>query len=171
VSEKSARYLRIANELSDPARLLEAMAAERGDAGLGAATPAAEAVGRGAAPPAAESAGRVRPAVAPSTPTERQLAELWRGLLNVEAVSVDDDFFELGGNSLDAVALVARASAAFGVDLPLDVLLLPEFTIAELAGAVDRAQVEQASAEEVARLVASISRMPDEEVRRLLAEG
>ncbi|GGA37428.1 hypothetical protein GCM10007416_07920 [Kroppenstedtia guangzhouensis] len=39
------------------------------------------------------------------TESERKLVELWRELLNVEQVGIDDDFFELGGNSLLAVEL------------------------------------------------------------------
>jgi len=44
----------------------------------------------------------------PSTADERRIAALWCELLNIERVGVDDDFFELGGNSLIAVQLIAR---------------------------------------------------------------
>ncbi|WP_307845391.1 non-ribosomal peptide synthetase [Planomonospora sp. ID67723] len=44
----------------------------------------------------------------PRTPAERAIAGLWRELLGVETVGVDDDFFELGGHSLVAVQAVAR---------------------------------------------------------------
>lgn len=47
-----------------------------------------------------------RPHVAPRTITEHRIAGLWRAALKQESVSVTDDFFESGGNSLVAVRLM-----------------------------------------------------------------
>ncbi|MEO3755182.1 amino acid adenylation domain-containing protein [Streptomyces sp. B6B3] len=44
--------------------------------------------------------------VAPRTPTERRVAEVWRQALGLERVGVRDGFFDLGGDSIRAVALV-----------------------------------------------------------------
>ena len=41
----------------------------------------------------------------PSSGLERQLADIWRGLLGLERVGANDDFYELGGSSLDAMRL------------------------------------------------------------------
>ncbi|BBZ32871.1 non-ribosomal peptide synthetase [Mycolicibacterium confluentis] len=49
--------------------------------------------------------------VAPSTPLERALADIISNLLRVEALSVDDDFFGLGGDSVLATQLVAQIRA------------------------------------------------------------
>ncbi|OBF11851.1 non-ribosomal peptide synthetase [Mycobacterium sp. ACS4331] len=49
--------------------------------------------------------------VAPSTTLERALAHIISGLLSVEALSVDDDFFALGGDSVLATQLVAHIRA------------------------------------------------------------
>jgi amino acid adenylation domain-containing protein len=57
--------------------------------------------------------------VAPRNPTEAKLAEIWRELLGVERIGLDDDFFELGGHSLLATQAVSRVREAFGVELPL----------------------------------------------------
>src|SRR5690606_31057977 len=59
----------------------------------------------------------VRPHVPPRTPTETRLAAIWAGALGHEeesAVSVEDDFFESGGNSLIAVTLIGRVNREFG---------------------------------------------------------
>ncbi|HEU4323408.1 MAG TPA: amino acid adenylation domain-containing protein [Roseiflexaceae bacterium] len=57
--------------------------------------------------------------VAPRTPTEEQIAELWKSVLKLERVGVYDNFFELGGHSLLATQLIARLRATFQVDLPI----------------------------------------------------
>ncbi|WP_066944335.1 non-ribosomal peptide synthetase [Microtetraspora fusca] len=58
-----------------------------------------------AALPAPDGA-RERGFVAPATPGERRMALVWRSVLRREAVGAHDDFFDLGGDSLRAVALV-----------------------------------------------------------------
>jgi len=77
--------------------------------------------------------GRSTPAVAPQTPTEHTLAEIWRELLGIEQVGAADGFFELGGDSLLASALMARIEARFNRRFPLVVLFQHE-TLRELAG-------------------------------------
>lgn len=58
----------------------------------------------------------------PVTPGERLLADLWKELLGVEKVGVNDDFFELGGHSLAAVQMMAKIKLETGVKLPLTAL-------------------------------------------------
>jgi amino acid adenylation domain-containing protein/thioester reductase-like protein len=51
----------------------------------------------------------------PYTPTQAGLAALWARLLRREHVSLDDDFFSLGGNSLLAAEMLAHTCAIFGI--------------------------------------------------------
>src|SRR4029079_19684895 len=51
------------------------------------------------------------PYVAPRTPAEAKLADLWAEALRLDRVGVRDDFFALGGNSLQAVVLDNRIQA------------------------------------------------------------
>ena len=58
-----------------------------------------------------------RDADRPLTEAERTLAGIWTDLLKVEGVGVDDDFFDLGGDSLLAIRAVSRIRDVFQVDL------------------------------------------------------
>jgi acyl carrier protein len=60
--------------------------------------------------------------VAPRTPLEAQLAQIWCEVLGLARVGVKDPFIDLGGNSLQAAQIVARASRAAGIDIPLSAL-------------------------------------------------
>ncbi|MDY6808871.1 MAG: amino acid adenylation domain-containing protein, partial [Actinomycetota bacterium] len=64
--------------------------------------------------------------VAPSTETEKILAEITADVLGLDRVSVAESIFDLGGNSLAAARIVGRAGEAFNVDLSVrDVFDLP----------------------------------------------
>ena len=47
------------------------------------------------------------------------MAQLWEDVLRVAPIGIDDDFFDLGGESLQAFALIARVQDAFGVSLSI----------------------------------------------------
>ncbi len=59
---------------------------------------------------------------APEGDIEEAVAEVWRKLLRLERVGRNSDFFELGGNSLLAMQLVARMESVFGFDIPLRII-------------------------------------------------
>jgi amino acid adenylation domain-containing protein len=84
--------------------------------------------------PAAAVAGPAN--AAPATGTQEWAADTWRDVLGVPAPGRADRFFDLGGHSLTATQVVARARRAFAVDLPLRSLLANP-TLAEFAHAVD----------------------------------
>jgi len=110
-----------------------------------------------------------RPVDPPRTPLERDLAELWASLLHVGAVGVHDNFFELGGHSLLAVQLLSRVRQIYGIELSLEVVYSGEFTVAELAKAVELKEIEQAGGD-YRELMRELEGLSDEEVRALLAE-
>ncbi len=57
--------------------------------------------------------------VEPQTQEEQDMQVLWRELLGIEGLGVQDSFFELGGDSLMATQLIARVRARFHVQISL----------------------------------------------------
>jgi non-ribosomal peptide synthetase component F/SAM-dependent methyltransferase/acyl carrier protein len=93
--------------------------------------------------------------VAPQTPVEEVLVQIFVEVLGVKRVGIHDNFFELGGHSLLATQLVSRVRDAFGVELPLrSVFEAP--TIAELSKAI--ASFQQTTTQSKAPALVPISR-------------
>jgi amino acid adenylation domain-containing protein len=93
--------------------------------------------------------------VAPDTPVEERVAAIVAELLHLERVSIDDNFFLLGGHSLLGTQLIARISDAFGLALSLRVLFNAP-TVRQLAAEIEQQMLEKLAA------------MSEEEVQRLL---
>lgn len=82
--------------------------------------------------PAPERSAESASFIAPRSPIEELLVEMWSQLLHVTTIGVTDNFFELGGHSLLATQLISRVRQAFNVDLSVrTVFECP--TIAEMA--------------------------------------
>lgn len=72
---------------------------------------------------------------APSGELETRVAAAWSSLLGIDQVGVDDDFFELGGESLLAIRIMAHIRSEIGIDLPVRTLF-DHPTIATLTAAL-----------------------------------
>ncbi len=68
--------------------------------------------------------------------TEKAVAEVWSAVLTKEISSSDDDFFEVGGNSMLATLAIYQLRERFDIEMPL-MLIFENPTIAELAQAID----------------------------------
>ncbi|WP_038902932.1 amino acid adenylation domain-containing protein [Dickeya zeae] len=82
--------------------------------------------------------------VAPRTPLEQQILAIWQAKLKREEMSVDDNFFESGGNSLIAVSLINELNTSLNASLPLQVLFQAP-TVEKLAAWLSRARQEPVS--------------------------
>lgn len=74
--------------------------------------------------------------VAPRSPTEKQLAEIWRTVLSMDRVGIEDCYYDLGGDSFLATTIFHMMEETFRVALPMAVLVDAP-TIAQLAPKVD----------------------------------
>lgn len=69
--------------------------------------------------------------VAPRNEKERILAEIWQNVLRVEQVGIDDNFFDLGGASMQSLQIVAKANM-YGIRISVEDIFMHQ-TIAGLA--------------------------------------
>ncbi|MBB5873911.1 FkbH-like protein [Allocatelliglobosispora scoriae] len=115
--------------------------------------------------------GPVRPTTssAEATPLQLQVMALWAELLGEAPTTVADNFFALGGQSLQVVQFMARARQAFGVELPVDLLFTPAFTVAEVSAAILALQLDQLDTSISADLLDEIEALSEEELEALLA--
>ena len=113
-------------------------------------------VDRAALPaPNSENTLRDNTFVSPETAIEARVAEILASLLDVGEVSVEDNFFLLGGHSLLGTQLIARIRDAFGIELSLKTLFDAP-TVGKLAAHVE------------SLLLAKLEAMSDEEAERLI---
>ena len=86
-----------------------------------------------------------RPYVAPRNEVERKLAELWQQTLHIDRVGIHDSFFELGGDSVLAVQILALARKSYGISInPQDAF--QAFTIERLAEILEAEILKQIEA-------------------------
>lgn len=123
-TSKSQLLGRIAAELYEPKAILAAIQSQRQEAHL---------------------SGK-RAFVLPRTSTENDLSALWTQLLGIHPIGLTDNYFELGGTSLQAVELFAQIEQYFGKQLPLTTLLEAP-TIEALAKRIDTGSETSSKAE------------------------
>jgi acyl carrier protein len=105
--------------------------------------------------------------VAPRTETEELLArQIFGSVLGLEQVGVQDSFFDLGGNSLQATQVVSRIRDTFNADVNLRTL----YTASSVESLARLIQEAQDSADDPLRqqLEADLAELSDEEARELL---
>lgn len=93
--------------------------------------------------PATGGAAPPRPHIEPRNEVERQLTAIWFELLDVKEFGVTDNFFDLGGDSLLAMQVLARIRRAFQVEVSIR-SLFDGPSIDELGRAVEEAKMSGA---------------------------
>ncbi|HEX2204255.1 MAG TPA: condensation domain-containing protein, partial [Longimicrobium sp.] len=115
--------------------------------------------------------------VAPRTPTEARIAGMWREVLRVEEVGVEDNFFDAGGDSLLGMRMISRIRSGFGVDLQMRVLADAP-TVAGMAAHVDALLSTEAAKAAAAPedaglddLLDQLGMLSEEELERMLLDS
>jgi phthiocerol/phenolphthiocerol synthesis type-I polyketide synthase E len=69
------------------------------------------------------------------TELEQQIIHIWEELFGIQSISLDDNFFELNGNSLLAIQLMSQVREKFGIEIELE-SMFDDPTVAGLVGQV-----------------------------------
>jgi thioester reductase-like protein len=128
-SERLARYGRTAIEFDEVAKIVAAVRAKNAKVAM------------------TGPAGRQ-----PRNDVERRLVELISDVLVTDSVTIDDDFFDLGGHSIAAVQLLGKIARTFYVRLPLE-RLFEKPTVAHLAAVIEEIQTNARSGRAERQLV------------------
>jgi amino acid adenylation domain-containing protein len=107
--------------------------------------------------------------VAPQTPIEEVLADIWADILKIERVGIQDNFFDLGGHSLLATQLISRVHKILRAQLTLRDLF-EEPTIANLSKILIANEAKPGQTEKIALTLKKIKTMSAEEKKKLLAQ-
>jgi len=107
------------------------------------------------------------PYLAPGTAVEQVLAEIWAELLGIERVGINDNFFDLGGDSLLIMQVLSRIHDAFQIDLAPRVLF-DVMTVAELAAFTIANEPAPGQIEKAATLLNTVKAMTEEDVDEVL---
>jgi amino acid adenylation domain-containing protein len=120
-------------------------------------TPAGKVDHKNLPAPAGDTAVASSEYVAPRSETEETLTAIWQNLIGVSCIGINDNFFDIGGNSLLALRLIYRINEIFQLDLSVRQLFdMPN--IADFALSVEEALFEE------------INSLTDEEAEQILRD-
>lgn len=78
----------------------------------------------------------------PKTDIEKKLSLVWKTILNIDSIGINDNFFEVGGESLRAVYLIAEINKLFFVELPVKAIWDAP-TVKQLCVMIEEYQLKQ----------------------------
>ncbi len=94
---------------------------------------------------------------APVTEIEKSVSEIWSGVLKVEGIGIDDNFFDLGGHSLSAVQVTYKIKKKLNVSIPLQKFFdLP--TIKKLSAYVENEIFANVNSKDLEKLINDIEK-------------
>ena len=106
------------------------------------------------------------PLVAPRTPVEEALAEIWAKVLGLDKVGIQDNFLELGGDSLLASQVISRIIRTLQVEVPLR-SLFDSPTVAAMAMIIVQYQANRADQEHIDWVLAELETISVEQAKRM----
>jgi NAD(P)-dependent dehydrogenase (short-subunit alcohol dehydrogenase family)/acyl carrier protein len=111
------------------------------------------------------------PYIEPNTDLEKEISQTWQRLLGIGKIGVNDDFFDLGGNSLLGTQLIAQLRQKFQVELPIRVLF-EDPTISGVSKIIDEQKQENTPGQDLlADMLSKIENMSDEQIKTKLQDA
>jgi len=103
----------------------------------------------------------------PTTEEEKILAGIWKEILGIDQIGLDDNFFTSGGHSLQAVRVISRIREIFNLEVSLR-FLFENPTVQRLAEAITHMQLETVEQQDLDKLLTQIESMSEQEAELLL---
>jgi len=92
------------------------------------------------------------PYVVAETAIEKRLVGIWEDALGIEGIGINDDFLDLGGDSLLAARAVSKVIQVFQIDVPITILF-DSPTISEMASSIVKYQADHIDKCELERIL------------------
>jgi acyl transferase domain-containing protein/acyl carrier protein len=109
------------------------------------------------------------PHVAPRNEVEQTIVEVWQEVLGIDDLGVNDPYFEIGGDSLHAMPIIARLLDIFHVDLPLRIIYSHD-TVAKMAQFMVDKEGQEGKTYKIAKAIQQAKGMSTEEVELRLQD-
>lgn len=109
---------------------------------------------------------RTEPYEKPETELEQKIADIWSEMVGVEPIGLDDNFFEIGGNSLLASQVIYRMRAELSLDMPIKEFFETP-TIREIA---EKIKCNNDNEKRIAEALNMVKALTGTEVKKLLEE-
>ncbi|MEI2605648.1 beta-ketoacyl synthase N-terminal-like domain-containing protein [Erwinia aphidicola] len=103
----------------------------------------------------------------PQNDVHQQIAAIWQEVLALPSIGADENFFDLGGNSLWALQIVSKVNAHFGCEVHLSELLHAA-TISDLSALVEQRLLNSVDTAELNALLEELGELSEEELEALL---
>lgn len=101
---------------------------------------------------------------------QTQVTAIWQEVLALPSIRPDENFFDLGGNSLWALQIVSKINANFGCEIHLSELLHAA-TIADLSTLIEQRLFSSVDDAELNTLLGELGNLSESELLALLQEG
>jgi FkbH-like protein len=108
--------------------------------------------------------------VEPTNEIEKEIVRIWEDVLSINKIGIMDNFFELGGESIKAIQILSRMREVFQVELPITILFQGSITVIDMAEAVELALLSSVDDDLLAKELAAIENLSDEEIELMLSE-
>ena len=108
--------------------------------------------------------------VAPGNKLETTVVQIWQSLLGIEGIGVEDNLFDLGGDSLLAIQIVSRIRETLHVEIPLRSIFETPTVAAVVASIAQHQQNADAQSETIDEVVELVEQLSEDELRILIAE-